>query len=349
MAVRQVWLRHVSSGRRFLIEIPTVFGRSDAYYQYTSDDIRPDRLRPEVAEGLSVLNYVKLCSDDQASRTHGLLDPSVPALCDLNSTNGTFLNEREVPSRDGEAGPLVTISDGDTLQIGRASFTVELRDVAPAEVRAEVERERHAIVAASSAQIALADQAAAFMSENKGFTVHRAVGWEPLFAQLIKMQEAVDATGLFAVVLVGSCRAYSLDIGGARAFADLLPMLAQVPGRKVLALAVEGDPTAIEHYFAAEAYEDMVLLTGPLGAMERDGALISPTLQSRLLTAHNLNEVANPLDGLDALVAESTNILKVDWVDQIRGPLNVTFGKRERSDDMNLSHSLRFGSSTFRF
>ncbi|HBP21482.1 MAG TPA: hypothetical protein DEA08_27300, partial [Planctomycetes bacterium] len=119
MAVRQVWLRHVSSGRRFLIEIPTVFGRSDAYYQYTSDDIRPDRLRPEVAEGLSVLNYVKLCSDDQASRTHGLLDPSVPALCDLNSTNGTFLNEREVPSRDGEAGPLVTISDGDTLQIGR--------------------------------------------------------------------------------------------------------------------------------------------------------------------------------------------------------------------------------------
>ncbi|MGE0709563.1 MAG: hypothetical protein AB7N76_20885 [Planctomycetota bacterium] len=351
MAVRRLWLRHTGTGRRVPVEVPTVFGRSDAYYQYTNEDIRPNRLRPEVAEGLSVLNYVKLCNDDQASRTHGLLDPSVPALCDLNSTNGSFLNDEELPSREGEAGPLVTINDGDKLQIGRQSFHVELREDSEEQVRQDVQRIRHAVVGCGYAHLALAEQAIGFLCEDKGFQVRRAIGWEPLLAQLIKLQEDADEGGLVALLLIGEVRGYQLEVDGtSRPFADLVPMLSRVPGRKVLALALSGDPTACEHYFASEGFEDMVLLTGPIGAMENGGGeLISPTLQSRLLTAHNLGEVASPLDGLDALVSDRTNILKVDWIEQARGPLKVTFGQRRRSDDMDLSHSLRFGSSTFRF
>jgi hypothetical protein len=352
MGMRRVWLRHVGTGRRIPVEVPTVFGRSDAYYQYTDEDIRPNRLRQDVAEGLSVLNYIKLCNDDQASRVHGLLDPIVPALCDLNSTNGLFLNEKEVPSRDGEAGPLVTVGDGDKVQIGRQAFHVELREESEEEVRKDVQRARRGLVACGGSHLGMAEQAVGFLEENKGFQVKRAVGWEAFFTNLIKLEEADDG-GLVSIVVIGDVQGYQLSLGGdSRPFADMLPLVARIPGRKIVVLAASGDPSACEHYFASEAYEDMVLLTGPMGAMlSDDGELITPTLQSRLLNNHGLSEMSNPLDGLDELVAETTNILRVEWIEKAKGKgaLKVTFGVRERSPDADLSHSLRFGSSTFRF
>ncbi|MBL4846984.1 MAG: FHA domain-containing protein [Planctomycetes bacterium] len=348
--MRRVWLRHVTSNRRIPVEVPTVFGRSDHYYEYTDEDIRPGRLRKDVAEGLSALNYVKLCSDDQASRTHGLLDPSEPALCDLNSTNGTFLNEREVPSRDGEAGPLVTVSDGDRVTIGRQTFAVELRDMGQAEIVEEVNKERYGLVAAGAHQSEVAELAEAFLREDKHVNVRRVGSVEELYAGLARLCEVVPENGMAVIILLAECRGYQLRVAGSeRAFPELVAQLNSVPGRKVLALAADGDPTACEHYFESEAYEDMVLLTGPQSAMLAGSELITPTLQSRLLLEKGLGEVANPLDGLDALLAETTNILQVAWIDTFRGPLKVTFGSKQRPDDAGLSHSLRLGSSTFRF
>lgn len=350
MSVQRVWLRHVTSNRRIPVEVPTVFGRSDHYYEYTENDIRPERLRPDVAQGLSALNYVKLCADDQASRTHGLLDPSQPALCDLNSTNGTFLNDREVPSRQGEAGPLVKVNDGDRVTIGRQTFSVELRDMGEAEIVQEVGKARYAIVAASPSQSQAAELTEAFLRENKGCNVRRVADPDLLYAGMSRLTEVVPEDGMAVIVLIAECRGYQLQLAGAeRAFPEFLSQLSNVPGRKVLAIAAEGDPTACEHYFQSEAYEDMVLLTGPQAAMLQGSELIVPTLQSKLLLEKGLGEVENPLDGLDALLAEKTNILQVGWIDQFRGPLKVTFGSRKRPDDMGLSHSLRLGSSTFRF
>lgn len=350
MSIRRVWLRHVTSNRRIPVEVPTVFGRSDHYYEYTSSDIRPERLRPDVAAGLSALNYVKLCADDQASRTHGLLDPSQPALCDLNSTNGSFLNEREVPSRKGEAGPFVTVNDGDRVTIGRQTFAVELRDLGEAEIVQEVGKARYAIVAAGLNQSLAAELTEAFLRENKHCNVRRVSDPDNLYNGLNRLVEVVPEDGMAVIVLLAECRGYQLTIAGSeRAFPEFVTQLSQVPGRKVLAIAADGDPTACEHYFESEAYEDMVLLTGPQSAMLEGSDLIVPTLQSKLLLEKGLGDVANPLDGLDALLAERTNILQVAWIDTFRGPLKVTFGSKKRPDDMGLSHSLRLGSSTFRF
>ena len=55
------------------------------------------------------------------------------------------------------------------------------------------------------------------------------------------------------------------------------------------------------------------------------------------------------MGSLDALISPGTNILKVEWVATYEGRIKVVFGTREQSEDMALSHSLRMGSSTFRF
>ena len=350
MTVRRVWLRHAPTNRRVPVEVPTVFGRSDGYYEYTSRDIRPDRLRKDVAEGLSALNYVKLCNDDQASRTHGLLDPSEPALCDLNSTNGTFLNEQEIPSRAGEAGPLIKVNDGDRVTVGRQTFIVELRDMAEAQVVEEVNQARFAIVVSGPHTLDAADMAERFLKEQKHFNVRRALGLDALQAGMSRLQALAPEDGLLAVILICSLRGEEVEVGGThRPFGDLLQLLSRAPGRKLLIMAVDGDPSACEAHFANQAFEDSILLTGPQAAMVGGSELITPTLQSRLLRERGLAAIENPLDGLDELVAAATNILQVSWLDRHKGPLKVTFGSRPRPEEDGLSHSLRLGSSTFRF
>lgn len=350
MTVRRVWLRHAPTNRRVPVEVPTVFGRSDGYYEYTSKDIRSDRLRKDVSEGLSALNYVKLCNDDQASRTHGLLDPNEPALCDLNSTNGTFLNEQEIPSRAGEAGPLIKVNDGDRVTIGRQTFTIELRDMAEAEVVEEVNQARYALVACGAKDLEAGEAAQRFLHAEKHFNVRVAANLEEAYQGLVRLEAVAPEDGLVALVTICRVAALVIDFGGAsRSFAELLAHFSRVPGRKLLVMASEGDPSTCEEYFASQAYEDMILLTGPQAAMLNGSELISPTLQSRLLREKGLAAIENPLDGLDELVSERTNILQVSWLDKHQGPLKVTFGSRPRPEDEGLSHSLRLGSSTFRF
>jgi len=356
MALRKrLVLRHSETGRRVPVEVPTVFGRSDSYYHYTQDDIRPDRLRTDVTEQLAALNYIKLCSDDQVSRTHGLIDPRIPAVCDLNSTNGTQLNDGDLPARAGEAGPLVTLADGDKVGVGRQLFEVSLTEVSEDQVRALVCKQRHAFVGTSRKHLDQAVGLKDYLGEQRGFEVRDAIGWQAVIANLYHLQSNADPDGLAVAGLVVDVRGYELLLDEeAMALAKLLPLLTAVPGRKVLVLACDGDPSSCEHYFASEAFEDMVLVTAPLGALVgSDSSLIIPTLRSRLLGDDSdpalQDPVDNPLDGLSALIGEDTNILNVTWVERYQGQLNVVFGKKEHSDDQALSHSLRFGSSTFRF
>lgn len=355
MALRKlVWLRHLETGRRVPVEVPTVFGRSDSYYHYTQDDIRPDRLRTEVTQKLAALNYIKLCSDDQVSRTHGLLDPSIPALCDLNSTNGTQLNEQDLPSRDGEAGPLVTLANRDMVQVGRGRFEVILAEVSEDEVKAQVEHQRHAFVGSGREKIEQAGQIRDYLRDERGFSVRDAVGWAAVIANLYHLQSNAHPEGLALCGLVVEARGYELFMDGEpMPIAKLIPLLTTVPGRKLLLLVVDGDPTSCEHYFASEGYEDMVLLTSPVGGLrESDSNLIVPTLQSMRIggdEGDSDRRLDNPLDALSALIGGDTNILDCSWVERHEGQLKIVFGTKVHTDEHALSHSLRLGSSTFRF
>lgn len=352
---KRVCLRHVESGRLVPVEVPTVFGRSDSYYHYTTDDIRHDRLRTDVTQQLAALNYIKLCSDDQVSRTHGLIDPRIPAVCDLNSTNGTQLNDKDLPSRAGEAGPLVTLANTDRVQIGNQVFEVDLTEVSEAQVKQQVCDQRHAFVACDKPDVEQAVGLREYLADQKGFQVRHAIGWQAVIANFYHLQSNADPEGVALAALVVEVKGYELLMGPeSMAFAKLLPLMTAVPGRKILLLACDGDPSSVEHYFASEAFEDMVLVTAPLGALKgSDSSLILPTLHSRLLGDADEGEidapVDNALDGLSALIGEDTNILNVTWVEKYEGRLKVVFGKKEHSDDHALSHSLRFGSSTFRF
>ena len=356
-----LWLRHVETGRRVPVEVPTVFGRSDAYYRYTGKDERPDRLKSDVAEDLRALNYVKLCSDDVVSRTHGLLEPALPGLSDLNSTNGTWLNGRKLPGGDGDAGPVIALSAQDRLRVGRSVFEVVFADVSDEELRAQVERERHAFVGADRPRLERARVLREVLSQRKGFSVRDAVGWSAVIANCYHLQSAAHPEGVAVVALAADVRGVELVLegqapGDVMHFERLLPLVAAVPGRKVLVLELNGDPSACEQLFANQAYEDMLLVTGapPPPGSDR----FSPTMQSRLLD--QLRESVSgdgtlsgafddPTDGIEALIAPDTNILQVAWVPSYRGRLGFVFGQRLRKDDLALSHSLRIGSTTFRF
>jgi len=353
-----VWLRHEQSGRRVPVEVPTVFGRSDAYYRYGPDDLRPERFSDEVAADLEVLNYVKLCSDAEASRVHGLLDPALPGLRDLNSTNGTFLNGERLPADPGGAGPIVGLRSRDRIRIGDQVFEVVVADVSEHEVRCRAEARRVALVAAGPEQVARGQALATFLRERKGITVLTALDWKQSIAALFHLQERADPLGLAAVVVVGEVRGLDVLLGGEPlSFGKLLPLIAGVPGRKLVGLEADGDPGLLERRFAEQAREDAALLTAPAGAARLDepfmGSLQTSMLDQMRASVSGEGHLAGKLDtvadGLDAMIPPASNILRVDWVDGYDGALRVVFGGVRHADDHALSHSLRGGSSVFRF
>jgi hypothetical protein len=356
-----VSLLHLESGRRVPVEVPTVFGRSDEYYHYTDDDDRHDRLRDDVAVGLSVLNYIKLSSDKQVSRTHGLIDPKLPSIADLNSTNGVQLNHRRIPTRSGDAGPGVSLAHSDRLQIGKQIFEVSLLNSSSEALQVQVRNQRFGFVGSDFEGKDRAQEIKSFLVERKGFTMREAIGWPAIIANCYRLQQSAHPEGIAVCAILGEAQAADLAVRGEpMAFVKLLPLISNISGRKVIVLETEGDPSGLETVFESLAYEDTCLVTstGKVNLEELESDLIVPTLQS--LEVKRVRESVNGLpslagafddaiDGIDALVGAETNRLNVAWLKAYNGKLKVLFGKRERADDEALSHSLRLGSSTFRF
>jgi hypothetical protein len=354
-------LKHEGTGRLVPVEVVTVIGRNDTYYRYTDKDDRADRLRGEVAEGLAALNYIKISSDEKVSRSHGMIDPDGPQVSDLNSTNGTFLNGQKVPTRHGEVGPRVQLRHGDALQVGHQRFAVELWDVSKAEREAKVRRARRGFTASDRQRLERAQRIAACLAERKGFQMRPAVGWPATIANCYHLQSSADAEGVAVCSFSAEVRGADLLFDGeAMPFSKLLPLIAKVPGRKVVVLDGDGDPSTCEVAFAGLAYEDMMLLTcsggpasmvddlavslaigtGAVDAMKRSVSGESPALRGAF---------DDVVDGLEAMIGPDSNVLSIDWTKSYRGRLRVTFGDKGREDDEVLSHSLRFGSTTFRF
>lgn len=350
-------LRHEATSRLVPIDVVTVIGRNDTYYRYTDGDERQDRLRGDVAEGLAALNYIKISSDSQISRTHGVIDPALPGAADLNSTNGTYLNAARLHTRPGEPGPQTELHHGDVLTIGQQRFAVVLMDLTLAEHVARVHAGRRGCYASDWGRLVRAERVAHFLEERKGFAMSAAVGWGPAIAACYGLQTSAEPDGVVVVGFCAEVRGDDLLLDGQpMGFQKLLPLIARIPGRKVVVLDVDGDPTACERRFAVEGYEDMLLLTaGDAPALDgMVGTLGTAAIDQVKLGVSgddpSLSGVADDArDGLDALLPADSNVLAVEWLASYRGRLKVTFGERPREDDASLSHSLRFGSTTFRF
>jgi hypothetical protein len=359
---RVLSLTHLETGRRVPVEVPTVFGRSDEYYHYTDHDERSDRLRGDVTRRLAQLNYIKLSSDNQVSRTHGLINPELPGIADLNSTNGISLNHRPIPAHDGgDAGPAIIIEHSDRIQIGRQVFEVSLTNASSEALQVQVRNRRFGFVGSDRARKGRAREVKEFLTERKGFTIREAVGWPAIIANFYRLQSGAHAQGIAVCAIFADADGAELVLDGeAMPFAKLLPLLSNAGGRKVMILETTGDPAGCERLFASVAYEDTVLLTstGPVLREINVEELIVPTLQSvemrrvrESLDGHSplAGAFDDAIDGIDALVDPETNILNVTWLEGYRGKLKVVFGTRGRNDDQALSHSLRLGSSTYRF
>lgn len=344
------------------MEVPTVFGRSDEYYHYTDDDARGDRLREDVTQRLAQLNYIKLSSDNQVSRTHGLINPELPSIADLNSTNGVSLNHRPIPTHSGgDAGPAVIVAHSDRIEVGRQVFEVSLVEASSEALLVQVRNQRFGFVGSDQGRKARAREVKEFLTARKGFTVRDAIGWPAIIANCYRLQSNAHAQGIAVCAIFADADGAELVVGGEpMPFAKLLPLLSNVDGRKVIVLETRGDPAGCERVFESLAYEDTVLLTstGPVLRESNIDDLVVPTLQSlemrrvrESLDGHSplAGAFDDAVDGIDALVDPETNILNVSWIDGYRGKLKVVFGTRERNDDEALSHSLRLGSSTFRF
>lgn len=356
---RVLTLRHEESERLVPLEVPTVVGRSGAYYRYKPADQRGDRLAPEVVERMALLNYITIAQDDGISRTHGVLDPcgERPTVQDLNSTNGTSLNGSKLLAADGGPGPRVPLTHGDVLRFGRQVFKVECWTVAAGDFVKKVTDARRAIVANDRARAERGHRLHEMLTGRKGFQAARAIGWKATLAALADLREQADQDGLVVVAICGEARGGSILLEGEGTGVEaLVKGLARIPGRKVLALDVDGDPTVVEQTFASCAFEDMLLLTatggsvvdevpiGTLGTAGVDQVKQGLSGVDALKGAHDEAQ-----DGLDALIGADTNVVSVDWLKSYRGRLRVTFGERTKGDDAVLSHSLRLGSTTFRF
>lgn len=352
---------HPATERVVPIEVPTVFGRSDHYYRYRPEDERGDRLEEAVADGLSQLNYVQLSSDPGVSRTHGLLDPGVPGIRDLHSTNGIYVNERRLPSRKGTGGDVHRLVPGDVLRIGGQRFEVRVARMTEEELTLAVRAQRLACVAYVPEQRPRAEAFAEFLRERLGFRVRCAVGLQECISNAYRLQEAEVDDGIVLYGLFVGCRGSELRFGeDSIPFARLVPLFSEMPGRKLVVLETDLDPTGCEQTFSHMAYEDMVLIScagagpGALGQGSEEAPvgtdMVSKTLGRLRASIHSGDGVYDaPEDALAQFVSADSNVLRVGWIRGYSGRLKLTFGERLRGFEEAVSHSLQLGSSTFRF
>lgn len=351
---RVMSLLHLGTGRRVPVEVVTVFGRNDCYYRYSAEDERADRLRA-AEEGLAALNYVKISTDSQVSRTHGLVDPTIPGICDLNSTNGTFLNGQPLAQRYGTTGPMQRLQDRDHLLIGRQEFLVEQAQLTGAELSARVRRGRVAVVASDARGEARAAPLRELLAGRKGFALEPVYDWQSLGEALNRMRGRANDEGIAVCAVTAAVSGRELWLQGVKYdFLLLLTLFDALQGRKVMVLEVlEGDPSTVAQAFGQLAYEDSVLVVsrpGAAAAEDDDGLatgaeLIRPVEES----SERPPEGLAGREALERLVADETNILEVSWTGGHPFGSQVVFGTRARGDGTSVSHSLRLGSTTFRF
>lgn len=354
MSHRLLTLRHVGSQRLIPIVVPTVFGRNDVYYHYGETDARADRLHG-VTDGLAELNYIQISSDPKVSRTHGMISPGLPAVSDLNSTNGTFVNSEPLEGSYGQVGPAREVGQGDSIGVGNQEFVVLCEVIDDATYTSRLRAKRWGLVASDAERHGRGQRTASFLRERKGCRTQHVSGWSALIQGLYGLQ-SIDPDGVFVLALCAGVNGPQLVFDGEEhPLGHLLHILANVPGRKVLALDLDGDPSLCEQRFRDIAFTDTVLLTCP-GAVRLDepleGTLHTTNLDglSQSLSGDGVRGSYDDLvDGIDALLPADRNTLQVSWLAGYEGRLRLEFGGREAGEGNAISHSLRTGSTTFRF
>ncbi len=354
-----VSLLHLDSDRIVPVEVPTVFGRSDDFYRYQSNDQRHDRLDMQIVDRLEALNYVQICSDNDVSRTHGLVDPRVPGVSDLNSTNGTKVNGMRLEQHSGRPGPVEPLENGDEIEVGEQKFRVQIQTETVHEIRERVGKLRRAMIGFDAAHAHRALQVRDFLVARKGFPeaeVRQASGWSHVINELYRLQTRAHSEGIAVCTIHAGIHGDQLVLDGvSMPIRRLLPLLADVHGRKILVLDTDADPKIFETIFAAEAYEDMILLTtvgevslaDPMRHSNRSD-LVNQVRES-ISGKSTPGVIDGAIDGLDELIAADSNIINVAWVQHYEGRLGVMFGEREHGATRMLTHTLRRGSTTFRF
>jgi hypothetical protein len=347
-------LHHQESGREIPVESLTVFGRAESYHRYDRADEQGHRLSL-VEDALSVHTYIKVDDDIQISRTHGLLDPNAPGLSDLNSKNGTFLNGRLLARDFGRQGPLSTLENGDVISIGKQRFDVSVHMHSHQSICRQAPANRHAVIGCDPKRLGRAGRLAGFLSKRKGFQeVNIAPNLENLTDATFALPDHVDHEALVVLAICAEARGTEIILGDSTfPLEGLLAFFREVPGRKVLALELQGDPSACEALFRDVAREDMVLLTSP-GEVSLEEHLETNMQSLRINQLRDSVCGRSPAgafddlrDGLDALITADTNILNTDWVEGYDGRLGLIFGHQEPPPDSWVVHSLRFGGTDY--
>ena len=354
-----VVLHHIESGREVPVEVRTVFGRWDTFYRYQSEDDRPDRLGDdEQIETLAGMNFIQLSTDTKVSRTHGMLDPTMPGLADLSSTNGTRVNGNALRQRSQGPGPYEKINHGDEVVVGFQRFRVEVRSDTFDDACNRAQKHRFGLIVHDGDHIPRARKVRDLLLQRKGFRDVRAVsaGQGSLTSGLFWLRKNASAQGVTVVSFHCRAEASALVIQDRPIpFSWILDRVCQIPGRTILALDIDEDPTRFAKMFAERAYEDMALVAA-VGEVSFAEPEIGTDRSAMVRIAHDSicgksgpGVLDEAIDGLDAFIPADTNILDTGWTDSYYGRLVVSLGEKERKNPGQITHSIRYGSSRFYF
>ncbi|MBL4848913.1 MAG: FHA domain-containing protein [Planctomycetes bacterium] len=326
-------LHEPTSGRRLRVEGPTVFGRAPALHDYAG--VVGRAFGGEVLANLARLDFVEIEGDDRVSRTHGVLNPEDRSIRDLNSQNGVYVSGRKVqPTETNGEGPTAPVGDGDSIQIGRLVFRVEIAGNETSELALrDLWATRFALVGPSGDSEA--DEIEAFLQERKQFTTRSVASWDDLADAITRLANtSSEGTATVVIALRVEARGTTLVLSGeARPALWLVREINRLSGSKLVALQTVGDPRALEQIFANQAHQDALLLSSTVpGAKSVFEEPIENELCSMALGQFTGAKGGSPAayhgirDGLDAMIPADSNLLDLAWYVGYEGALTLTAG-----------------------